>query len=137
MTNKNKNKKDKRISKSKTHNDAMTRMNYLYQLAHLALQSKNESLARFYIYTMKGIAKRLVIKIDHTIKRTICKYCNSLLIAGITMRVRVSSNRETHIVNTCLYCGKQKKYLARPDYELFTSKSVCEENKNLEPKDNQ
>ena len=123
----NKNRKDKKLSKSKPHNDAMTRMNYLYQLAHLALQSKNESLARFYIYTMKGISKRLVIKIDHTIKRTICKYCNSLLVAGITMRVRVSSNRETHVVNTCLYCGKQKRFLARPGYKPFTTQLDYEE----------
>ena len=100
---------------SNKNKDALTRMNYLYQLAYEALKLNNKPLARFYIYTMKGISKRLVIKIDKSIKRTICKYCNSLLIPGITMRVRVSSKRETHIVETCLYCNNQKRYLARPE----------------------
>ena len=95
--------------------DALTRMNYLYQLAHEALKLNNQPLARFYIYTMKGIAKRLVIKMDKSIKRTICKHCDSLLVSGITMRVRLSSKREPHIVKTCLYCNNQKRYLARPE----------------------
>ena len=93
--------------------DAMERINYLYQLAHEALKVKNEGLARFYIFTLKDIAKRLVIRLDPSIKRTICKHCNSLLISGITMRTRISSNRETHVVNTCLYCGNIKRFLLR------------------------
>ena len=106
--------KNKNKNKNK---DALTRINYLYQLAHEALKLNNQPLSRFYIYTMNGISKRLVIKIDKSIKRTICKHCNSLLIAGITMRVRISSKRETHIVETCLYCNNQKRYLARLDFE--------------------
>ena len=105
------------LNKKIPHKDAMERINYLYQLAHEALRLNNESLARFYIYTMIGISKRLVIRMDHTIKRTICKHCNSLLVAGITMRKRISSRRETHIVETCLYCGRQKRFLARPNHE--------------------
>ena len=110
-----KKKKDKEISNKIPNKDAIERMNYLYQIAHEALRLKNESLARFYIYTMMGISKRLVIRLDPSIKRTICKHCHSLLIPGITMKVRISPNREPHVVNTCLYCGKVKRYLARSD----------------------
>ena len=106
-------KKNKIKNKSTPKKEAMDRMNYLYQLAHQALKLEQEGLARFYIFTMKGISKRLVIKLDPSIKRTICKHCDSLLVAGITMRVRVSSRREPHIVETCLYCNNQKRYLAR------------------------
>ena len=106
-------KKNKLKKKTIPKKEAMDRMNYLYQLAHQALKLEQEPLARFYIYTMKGISKRLVIKLDPSIKRTICKHCDSLLVAGITMRVRVSSRREPHIVETCLYCNNQKRYLAR------------------------
>ena len=113
-----KKKKDKKISNKIPHKDAIERMNYLYQIAHEALRLKNESLARFYMYTMMTISKRLVIRLDPSIKRTICKHCHSLLVPGITMRVRVSSNRETHIVQTCLYCKNQKRFLARPNYKL-------------------
>ena len=97
--------------------DAIERINYLYQLAHEALKVKNEGLARFYIFTLKNIAKRLVIRLDPSIKRTICKHCNSLLISGITMRTRISSKRETHVINTCLYCGNIKRFLARDWYQ--------------------
>ena len=100
---------------SNKNKDALTRMNYLYQLAYEALKLNNQPLARFYIYTMKGISKRLVIKLDKSIKTTICKHCDLLLVPGITMKVRVSSKRETHIVETCLYCNNQKRYLARPE----------------------
>ena len=100
---------------SNKNKDALKRMNYLYQLAYEALKLNNQPLSRFYIYTMRGISQRLVIKIDKSIKRTICKHCNSLLVPGITMTVRVSSKRETHIVETCLFCNNQKRYLARPE----------------------
>ena len=105
--------KKKRDTKKIPNKEAIERMNYLYQLAHEALKVNNEGLARFYIYTMKGIAKRCVIRLDPSIKRTICKYCNSLLISGITMRTRISSNRETHVIQICLYCDNQKRFLAR------------------------
>ena len=104
----------KKVERIKVQNkDALERMNYLYQLAYKSLDLGNEALARFYIFTMTGIAKRLAIRLDPSIKRTICKYCNSLLVAGITMRVRISPKRETHVIQTCLYCGQQKRFLAR------------------------
>ena len=40
------------LNKKIPHKDAMERMNYLYQLAHEAVRLNNESLARFYIYTI-------------------------------------------------------------------------------------
>ena len=106
----------RKSKKNKIQNkDAIERMNYLYQIAHQALSVNNQPLARFYIYTLVNISKRLVIRLDPSIKRTICKHCYSLLIPGITMKVRISPNREPHVVNTCLYCGKVKRYLARSD----------------------
>ena len=111
--------KDKKNNKKNIpKKDALDRMNFLYQLAHEALKINNQPLARFYIYTLRGISKRLVIKIDPTIKRTICKNCNSLLVPGITMKVRISPRRETHVNATCLYCGNIKRFLAREGCDL-------------------
>lgn len=107
--------KKNNISKKVPNKDALERMNYLYQIAYEALKVNNQPLARFYISTMVNIGKRLVIRLDPSIKRTICKHCHSLLVEGITMKTRISSRRETHVVKTCLYCGNIKRFLARDE----------------------
>ena len=64
--------KKNNISKKVPNKDALERMNYLYQIAYEALKVNNQPLARFYISTMVNIGKRLVIRLDPSIKRTIC-----------------------------------------------------------------
>lgn len=59
---------------------------------------------------------------DPSIKRTICKHCHTLLIPGITARVRVRRRRERHIVVTCLECQTIKRYLCRANYVLWSEK---------------
>ncbi|MEQ2186516.1 Ribonuclease P protein subunit p21 [Goodea atripinnis] len=70
--------------------EAYQRLNYLYQAAHCVLSQSpdNVELARFYCFTQKTIARRLVLRQDPSVKRTLCKKCCSLLIPGVTATTR-------------------------------------------------
>ncbi|XP_037699060.1 ribonuclease P protein subunit p21 isoform X2 [Choloepus didactylus] len=70
--------------------EAFQRLNFLYQAAHcvLAQDPENQALARFYCHTEKIIAKRLVLRRDPSVKRTLCRGCSSLLIPGLTCTQR-------------------------------------------------
>lgn len=69
---------------------------------------------------MKSIARKLVIRLDPSIKRVICKSCDSLLIPGVSCTHRLRGRREKHVTVTCLSCGMTKRFLARKQYKLFS-----------------
>ncbi|XP_030060019.1 ribonuclease P protein subunit p21 isoform X2 [Microcaecilia unicolor] len=92
--------------------EAFQRLSFLYQAAHcvLAQNPENVELARFYCHTQKTISKRLVLRQDPSVKRTICKRCYSLLLPGITATVRQRKQ------NTIVQQNQQKeKKKAKPD----------------------
>ncbi|XP_026861313.1 ribonuclease P protein subunit p21 isoform X2 [Electrophorus electricus] len=103
--------------------EAFQRLNFLYQAAHcvLAQNPENIELARFYCFTQKTIAKRLVLRQDPSVKRTICKKCCSLLIPGVTstVRQRRGSRRQRVTVVRCLSCGFTKTFQNNPKYHLW------------------
>jgi len=47
------------------------------------------SLGRFYVNTMKTIGTKQVLRMDPSIKRTISKRCESILLPGVTSRIRI------------------------------------------------
>lgn len=104
--------------------DIHLRMNYLYQMAHQVLLSnpENKNLARFYICMMKRIATRLVMKLHPSMKRTICKKCDMLLIPGITATVRIKAHRQKHRVVQCLDCGKVKRFVYNLSHTLWVDR---------------
>ncbi|KAM4795751.1 ribonuclease P protein subunit p21-like [Rhinophrynus dorsalis] len=102
--------------------EAFQRLNFLYQAAHcvLAQNPENVELARFYCHTERMISKRLVLRQDPSVKRTICKRCSSLLIPGITSTVRQKKRRgQRQTVVRCLSCGVTKRFLSNPNYKLW------------------
>ncbi|XP_028415927.1 ribonuclease P protein subunit p21-like [Dendronephthya gigantea] len=119
--------KERREEKSLANKEAYTRMNFLYQASQTVLMEnpQNVELSRFYIFTMKNIGQKLLCKIDPSIKRTVCKYCHSVLIPGVTSTVRVRGKREKHVVVTCLDCGTLKRFNTRKNYQLW-----CEQQEN-------
>uniref|UniRef100_A0A3Q0S2C8 Ribonuclease P 21 subunit n=1 Tax=Amphilophus citrinellus TaxID=61819 RepID=A0A3Q0S2C8_AMPCI len=107
--------------------EAFQRLNYLYQAAHcvLAQNPENVELARFYSFTQKTIAKRLVLRQDPSVKRTLCKRCCSLLIPGVTATTRQRSKQlfsTRFTVMRCLSCGQRKTLLNNPDYCLWADR---------------
>ncbi|XP_077440018.1 ribonuclease P protein subunit p21 [Vanacampus margaritifer] len=103
--------------------EAYLRLNYLYQAAHcvLAHNPDNLELARFYSFTQRTIARRLVLRQDPSVKRTICKKCCSLLIPGLTAttRQRKRGKKRRITVLRCLSCKQSKTLLNKPDYCLW------------------
>ncbi|CDQ91622.1 unnamed protein product [Oncorhynchus mykiss] len=103
--------------------EAYQRLNFLYQAAHCVLSQnpENVELARFYCFTQKTIAKRLVLRQDPSVKRTLCKKCCSLLVPGVTAtaRQRRIKYRNRMTVLQCLSCGQSKRFLNNPKHRLW------------------
>ncbi|XP_037530794.1 ribonuclease P protein subunit p21 [Nematolebias whitei] len=117
--------------------EAYQRLNYLHQAAHcvLAHNPSNVELARFYSFTQKTIARRLVLRQDPSVKRTICKKCCSLLIPGVTATTRQRrKNKKTRFtVLRCLSCGQSKSLLNNPDYRLWVDRPEAQLEQQKQP----
>lgn len=90
--------------KAKDNDDALQRLNYLYQAAnYMALagarsgksaQGSNPNsgacakngvgMSRYYCRQLKFLAERSVSRVDPSVKRTICKRCHVALFPGVT-----------------------------------------------------
>nr|XP_034345457.1 ribonuclease P protein subunit p21-like [Arvicanthis niloticus] len=102
--------------------EAFQRLSFLYQAAHCILSEnpENQALARFYCYTEKTIAKRLVLQQDPSVKRTLCCSWSSLLIPGLACtqcQRRRKGQRWT--VHTCLTCQQSQRFLSDPKHLLW------------------
>ncbi|CAG5862476.1 unnamed protein product [Menidia menidia] len=117
--------------------EAYQRLNYLYQAAHCVLSQnpKNVELARFYCFTQKTIAKRLVLRQDPSVKRTLCKKCCSLLIPGVTAttRQRRKKGKTRFTVVRCLSCGQSKTLLNNPDHCLWADRPEAQLEQQKQP----
>ncbi|XP_036970835.1 ribonuclease P protein subunit p21 [Acanthopagrus latus] len=117
--------------------EAYQRLNYLYQAAHCVLSQnpENVELARFYCFTQKTIARRLVLRQDPSVKRTLCKKCCSLLIPGVTAttRQRRKKNKTRFTVMRCLSCGQSKTLLNNPDYSLWVDRPEAQMEQQKQP----
>ncbi|KAI9249126.1 RNAse P Rpr2/Rpp21/SNM1 subunit domain-containing protein [Phascolomyces articulosus] len=114
------------------HLQAYQRMNFLYQASILmstTLISSNDKessgkpqslvpLGRYYNSNMKKIARKLVLRSDPSVKRVICKRCDTALLPVLTASVR-TRGKPTATVSTCKMCGTQKRFVANPKYQLF------------------
>ncbi|XP_062952450.1 ribonuclease P protein subunit p21 isoform X1 [Cynocephalus volans] len=102
--------------------EAFQRLSFLYQAAHcvLAQAPENQALARFYCHTERTIAKRLVLRQDPSMKRTLCRGCSSLLIPGLTCTQRQRRHRgQCWTVQTCLTCQRSQRFLNDPEHLLW------------------
>ncbi|XP_034036364.1 ribonuclease P protein subunit p21 [Thalassophryne amazonica] len=117
--------------------EAYQRLNYLYQAAHCVLSQnpQNVELARFYCFTQKTIARRLVLRQDPSVKRTLCKKCCCLLIPGITAtsRQRRKNSKTRFTVVRCLSCGQTKMLLNNPDHCLWGDRPEAQLQHNNQP----
>ncbi|KAE8294546.1 Ribonuclease P protein subunit p21 [Larimichthys crocea] len=117
--------------------EAYQRLNYLYQAAHCVLSqnAENVKLARFYCFTQRTIARRLVLRQDPSVKRTLCKKCCSLLIPGITatVRQRRKNSKTRFTVMRCLSCGQSKTLLNNPDHRLWVDQPEAQMEQRKQP----
>lgn len=101
------------------------RINFIYQAAHTALtcgksQAEANQVCRMYVRSLRKIAKKLVLRLDPNIKRSLCKKCDLLLLPGLTSTIRLGSKRQKHVIIKCRDCGAVKRFLTRSSHVLFT-----------------
>jgi len=87
---------------------AMQRIRTLFHIAKETLH-EDPALAQHYVDTARKIAMVAKIRLPKKYRRQICKHCKSFILPGVNCRVRVKQRRETHLVITCLNCGKQTR----------------------------
>ncbi|ENN71790.1 ribonuclease P protein subunit rpr2 [Dendroctonus ponderosae] len=103
--------------------DSFQRMNYLYQLSNqLATENQSAHIASVqYANLAVNISKKAVLRLDADLKNTICKSCRSLLLPGITCKVRIKKKR---IIKHCLKCNHMKIFDTRnQDYVTWNQRS--------------
>ncbi|KAI9591140.1 RNAse P Rpr2/Rpp21/SNM1 subunit domain-containing protein [Syncephalis fuscata] len=84
-------------------------------------------LGRFYVSSLKTIAKRNVLRLDPTLKRALCRRCDTLLLPGITFKLQFEENINPAIITRCQYCQAPRRLPIQPAKELF-----CEKPENAE-----
>ena len=79
--------------------DAWKRMNFLYQSAHhmamLPPRTLGINLSRFYLLNVRKVASKLVLRVDPSVKNSMCKRCGALLLPGHTARTIVVHEETT------------------------------------------
>ncbi|EMR11477.1 hypothetical protein PNEG_00492 [Pneumocystis murina B123] len=136
MTKKRKSSKESKIVPQQ---ELYARISFLYQAANVYtshsilnqntyvdkdIQSKL-ALSRFYINTAKKIARKAVLKINSSIKRTLCRRCDTILLPAITSSIRIENlsknNKEEAdtMIITCNFCNTQKRYPTLKDNYRF------------------
>ncbi|KAJ3333787.1 Ribonuclease P protein subunit p21 [Blyttiomyces sp. JEL0837] len=81
-------------------------------------------MSRFYASNMKRVARRLVLRLDPQVKRSICKCCEVVLVPGVTSHVEIKEKPELLTELSCLFCGMRRRLPCRPDHVLFTESAV-------------
>lgn len=89
-------------------NIAKERIAILFDLAEKEFKKYPERSNR-YVQLARKIGLRYNIRLSKELKRKFCKSCNTLLIPGLTEKVRMDSKNKT-VVRRCLKCGKVYRY---------------------------
>ncbi|XP_066955018.1 uncharacterized protein Rpp21 [Macrobrachium rosenbergii] len=73
-----------------------------------------------------AVGRRCLIRLTPSLKRMLCKGCGTALIYGVNARVRHRSNRQKHLVVTCLTCNTIKRFVNDPKHKLW-----CDQEESL------
>ncbi|KAF9523494.1 RNAse P Rpr2/Rpp21/SNM1 subunit domain-containing protein [Crepidotus variabilis] len=73
-------------------------------------------LARSYVQCMRSVGQKTTVKMDPSVKRSLCQGCNTILVPGSTASVRVKKSRcHRHLmVYTCFHCKTTKRIPTSP-----------------------
>ncbi|PPQ97584.1 hypothetical protein CVT26_002312 [Gymnopilus dilepis] len=73
-------------------------------------------LARTYVESMRVVGQKATVKMDPSLKRSLCSGCSTVLIPGSTATVRVKKSRvHGHIMAyTCMHCRTTKRIPSPP-----------------------
>ncbi|KAI0775818.1 RNAse P Rpr2/Rpp21/SNM1 subunit domain-containing protein [Trametes elegans] len=76
-------------------------------------------LSRSYVGAMRSVGQKTMVRMDPSLKRTLCKGCDAVLIPGFTATVRVKPLRSHggEVVYTCHACDTFKRIPAPPVFD--------------------
>ncbi|XP_046992021.1 ribonuclease P protein subunit p21 isoform X2 [Schistocerca americana] len=115
---------NKKSMKKFQEEEAFQRMNFLYQAAaSLLLKYPNHfDIATHYGAIMRSISKKSVLRMDISLKRSICKGCSIQLIPGVTAKVRIKNRPSPCVLWTCTICNTSKRYHNKKGYLTWTGR---------------
>ncbi|CAG9766049.1 unnamed protein product [Ceutorhynchus assimilis] len=92
--------------------ETFQRINYLYQLCNkLTTENRAAHIAsNHYSNLAVNISKKAVQRLDIDIKRTLCKGCRSILIPGVTCKIRIKKKK---VLKHCMKCSRVKVFDTR------------------------
>ncbi|XP_066155732.1 uncharacterized protein Rpp21 [Euwallacea fornicatus] len=102
--------------------ESLQRVNYLLQLANqLSMENPSSHIASLqYTNLAVSISKKAVQRLDTDIKRDLCKRCRSILVAGVTCKIRIKKKK---IIKRCLKCTQAKIFNTRmKDFRPWSQK---------------
>ncbi|KAF8252347.1 Rpr2-domain-containing protein, partial [Wilcoxina mikolae CBS 423.85] len=114
-------------SKQHPNSHLFARLSHLYQAStalatpdtsnEAQLNSSTVNLSRFYLSCLRSVAKKSVIRLDPSIKRTICKRCDALLIPGVSCEHRIENKSKNGkkrwadvLIVECKTCRTVKRF---------------------------
>ncbi|MGQ9539199.1 MAG: ribonuclease P protein component 4 [Candidatus Bathycorpusculaceae bacterium] len=84
---------------------AKQRIQTLFRLA-IEVYHEDPCLAQRYVDLARRVAMAARIRLPTEYRRMICRHCKRFILPGVSCRVRIKQLRESHVVITCLNCGK-------------------------------
>ena len=99
---------DRLFEMNATKQIALQRVHMLLCLAREVIHEDPE-LAQCYVKIARKIAMRTKLRFPREYRRLVCRHCKSFILPGVNCRVRIKSRRESHVVITCLNCGKHSR----------------------------
>lgn len=87
---------------------ALSRIRTLFSLAN-EICLEDPVLAQRYVDIARRIAMAARVRLPKENRRQVCRHCKSFILPGVNCRVRIKQKRETHVVITCLNCGKHMR----------------------------
>jgi ribonuclease P protein subunit RPR2 len=90
---------------NETRQIALQRIRTLFRLAKEKIR-ESPQLSQRYVEIARKIAMRTKLQLPKEYRYTICRHCKKFIYPGVNCRVRLQQKRKSHIVKTCLICGK-------------------------------
>ncbi|KAL9557125.1 hypothetical protein MBANPS3_001543 [Mucor bainieri] len=80
--------------------------------------------SRYFNNHMRQITGKMVMRLDPSVKRLVCKRCDTPAIPAITSTNRIKSTPKPSVIQTCKICKSKRRYTSQnPSYQLFSDRS--------------
>lgn len=112
--------------------EALQRLNFLFQAAQWVLPH-SPALSRFYLSSQRGAARRLVLRLDPSIKRCVCQRCCAPLMPGGRQRLR-GGGRPPRVVQHCGFCSRGRRFVCPPRPRLRPLSTSTRQRRDASPR---